>query len=521
MKPVIFTILCCLLLSGAVSANVIFTLPRTDYYVPLGGSAEIRIFVENTGDDIPGTITRFENRTSIGPDGLPSSVRKKESSLYLVRSGNSSIDVSTGTSDVTATSVLSFLYEYSDPEPRVIALDGPVIHFVSEVSSSPQESEPLRSRETSPVQAGLSNPADGSGGQGTQETRSGTGEQAPIVRSMADDAGSLDTYVSEVNEQYEQNRRSLEQILDADPLFSESHRFLVEKGYRLESRIILPTSNETGTFRCEYISNVRFPVEVSGGISGGRVNQLLAAGRGSELVPEVLAHNSSYQDYTGILVSEGLECNSTSISAVPDTKTVGVLYSGISENSASVTAVIVNGTIQSVTLDRQVNDEASIALIGILIMILVVVSGGLVLFKRKEATGDDSGKEEIETAPVVEGERGDGAQMILGRAMDACSRGDIRQAYEYAGRALRFHVSLRYGTGMEITGEEAIRLLPDNKAESEMIKSIIRRCTLVAFACRPGTNEDFLNIVRQIDDLLGSADDSGPIRCDGEDDDFE
>lgn len=519
MKPVIFTILCCVLLSGAVSANIIFTLPRMDYYVPLGGSAEIRIFIENPGDDITGTITRFENRTSIGLDGLPSSVRKKESSLYLVRSGNSSIDIGTGTSDVTATSVLSFRYEYSDPEPRAITLDGPVIHFVSEVSSSPPESEPLRSQEASPVQAGPSSPAGGSGGQETQDRRSGTGKQTPNVRSIADDAGSLDAFVSAVNEQYEQDRESLEQILDADPLYSESHRFLIEKGYSIESKTILPASNDTGTFRCEYLAHARSPVEVKGQISAGRVNQLLATGRGSELVPEVLERNSSFQDYTGILASEGLECNGTSVSAVPGMKTVAVLYTGTSENSASVTAVIVNGTVQSMTLDRQSNGEASFALAWKLIAILIVVSGGLVLLKQRKATYEDPGN--IDSSLVVGGDGDYNARMVLGQAMDACTRGDIRQAYEYAGRALRIHISRHYGTGTEITGEEAIHLLPDSTTGSDVARSILGRCAMVAFAGDPGNREDFLDIVRQIEDILGSPGGASPIRYSRNEDDFE
>jgi hypothetical protein len=519
MKPVVFTILCCILLSGAVTGDITFTLPRTDYYVPLGGSAEIRIFVQNTGDDISGTLTRFENRTAVGPDGLPSSVREKESRLYLVRGGNSGIDISTGTSDVTATSVLGFLYEYSDPEPRAIALDGPVIHFVSEVSSSPPQSESLRSRETVPQQAGPAGRPGGSGGQGTQETPSGTGKQAPNARSMADDAGSLDAFVSAVNEQYEQDRESLEQILDADPLYSESHRFLIEKDYRIESKTILPASNDTGTFRCEYLANARSPVEVKGGISGGRVEQLLATGRGRELVPEVLEGNSSFQDYTGLLASEGLECNGTSVSAVPGKKTVAVHYTGISENRALVSAVIVDGMVQSVTLDRQLNGEASFALKGILITILIVVSGGLLLFRPRKATDDGPGN--IESAPVIGDERDNSARIALEQSMDSYSRGDIRQAYEYAGRALRIHISLHYGTGTEITGDEAIRLLPDSTTGSDEARSILGRCTLVAFAGDPGTPEDFLDIVRLIEDLLSSPERGGPDRYSGNEDDFE
>jgi len=71
MKPVFFALFCCILLCTGVSGEITFTLPKSEYYVPLGGTMEIGIFSENTGGDMTGTLTRSENRTIIGKDGRP------------------------------------------------------------------------------------------------------------------------------------------------------------------------------------------------------------------------------------------------------------------------------------------------------------------------------------------------------------------------------------------------------------------------------------------------------------------
>ncbi len=124
MKTVFFILLCCIVLCTVVSGEITFTLQKSEYYIPLGGTTDIPIFAENTGGDQSGTLTRFENKTFIGKDGLPTSVRTKESALFLVKEGSSSFPVSSGTSDSTATSVMRIVFEYSDPGTGLLFLTG-------------------------------------------------------------------------------------------------------------------------------------------------------------------------------------------------------------------------------------------------------------------------------------------------------------------------------------------------------------------------------------------------------------
>lgn len=505
MKPVVIALLCCIFLCAAASGEITFTLQKSEYYIPVGGTTEIGIFAENTGGDLSGTLTRFENRTFTGKDGLPASVRKKESGLYLVRAGNSSIPISSGSSDITATSVLSIIFEYSDPGTRAITLDGPVIHFVSEISSSPYETEPLRSREISPAQAGSAGSAGLPGDRESGTRQSANEEQSPVIRSMPDDVVSLESFISAENEHYEQDRESLKRILDADLLYSEANRSLSGKGYFIESKNILPDSNESGTFRCEYHAWARLPADVSGRISGGRVSHLLMSGRGGDIIPEVLEKNGTFLDYNSILTSEGLHLNSTSVASVPGMDTITVLYTGVSGTRAVVTAVTVNGTLQSVVLDHPVQGDAFLIIISGFIAVCAIAGGGFVIYIRKVRARTGPVSEDIGIQPVHESAKETGAQILLRQAMDAYHSGDIRQAYEYAGRALRHHISCRYGTGIEITGTVAIRTLTASGVRSPVAESILRRCCLVAYAGYPGDNEDFIDIIHQIEAILISG----------------
>jgi hypothetical protein len=466
MKPVVIALLCCIFLCAAASGEITFTLQKSVYYIPVGGTTEIGIFAENTGGDLSGTLTRFENRTFTGKDGLPESVRKKESGLYLVRAGNSSIPISSGISDVTATSVLNIIFEYSDPGTRAVTLDGPVIHFVSEVSSSPYETDPLRSRETSPAQAGSSGSAGLPGDRESGIRQSANGEQSPVIKSIPDDVVSLESFISAENENYEKDRESLIRILDVDLLYSEANRSLSGKGYFIESKNILPDSNKSGTFRCEYRAGSRLPAEVSGRISGGQVSHLLMSGSGGDIIPEVLEKNGTFLDYNRILTSEGLHLNSTSVASVPGTDAITVLYTGISGTRAVVTAVTVNGTLQSVMLDYPVQGDAVLILIAGLIAVCAIGGGGFVLYRKRRNVRAGPVAGDIGIPPVHESALENAVQILLTQAMDAYHSGDIRQAYEYAGRALRNYISCRYGTGSEITGTEAIRTLTDSGVRS-------------------------------------------------------
>ncbi len=502
MKPVFFALFCCILLCTGVSGEITFTLPKSEYYVPLGGTMEIGIFSENTGGDMTGTLTRSENRTIIGKDGLPESVRKKESGLYLVREGNSTITLSSGSSDVTATSVLCIVFEYSDPGTHAITLDGPVIHFVSEVSSSPYESNPLLSRENSPAQTGPAGSAGQSGGRESVNPQSATGDRSPIVNPVPDDSASLESYISAVNEQYERDRESLEQILDADPLYSGARSSLSAKGYFIESKNILPDSNESGTFRCEYRSGTRIPADVSGQISGGCVSRLLMSGRGGDIIPEVLLKNDTFQDYNGILTSEGLHLNCTSVEAVPGSETITVLYTVMPENSAAVTAVMVNGTLWSVILDRPARNNEFFIIVAGFIVICAIAGGGFVIYRRRRSISAGPVSEDTAIPPVHGSTLENGAQILLTQAMEAYRSGDIRQAYEYAGRAIRHHISCSYGTGTEITGTEAIRILTGSGVRSPVAESVLETCSQVAYAGSTGDTREFNQIIHKIEEFI-------------------
>jgi hypothetical protein len=502
MKPVVIALLCCIFLCTAASGEITFTLPKAEYFVPVGGTTEIAIFSENTGGDISGTLTRFENRTFIGKDGLPESVRKKESGLYLVSEGPSCITISPGSSEVTATSVLTIVFEYSDPVSRAITLDGPVIHFVSEVSSSPYETDPLQSRETSPAQAGSAGSAGQAGDRENAKPQPANGEQAPVVRSLPDDAVSLGSFISVENERYEQDKKNLTQILEADPLYTEAGRSLSGKGYSLESKNIVPDSNESGTFRCEYRAWNRLPADMSGQVSGGRVSYLLMSGPGGDIIPGVLEKNATFLGYNSILTSEGLHLNSTSVSAVPGKNIITVLYAGTPENTAAVTAVSINGTLQAVILDRpERENEFLIVLTGFIAMCALAV-GGFMLYRRNRNVRAGTAAEDTGFCPVQESSLDNGAQILLTQSMDAYHSGDIRKAYEYAGRALRNHISCRYGTGTEITGFDAICTLTNSGIRSQVAESILEMCCLVAFAGYPGDPDEFIYIIHQIEDFL-------------------
>ncbi len=505
MKTVFFILLCCIVLCTVVSGEITFTLQKSEYYIPLGGTTDIPIFAENTGGDQSGTLTRFENKTFIGKDGLPTSVRTKESALFLVKEGSSSFPVSSGTSDSTATSVMRIVFEYSDPGTRAIVLDGPVVHFVAEVSSSPYETDPLQSRETSPAQSGSGGSAGNSGEKESGTRQSSNGEQAPAAKSMPDDVVSLESFISKENEVYKQDLESLSRILEADILFTQANRSLTGKGYFIESINILPVSNESGTFRYEYRAWTRLPAVMSGQISGGQVSYLQMSGPGGDIIPEVMERNVTFIEYSSALKSKGLHLNSTSVESVPGTDTINVLYSGLSGSGATVTAVMVNGTLQSVVLDSPVAVNAFLILISGFIAICVIAGGGFVIYRKWVGSRSGTVPEESGSKPEQKSPNDTGVQILLDQAMNAYYSEEICKAYEYAGRALRHHISCRYGTGIEITGTDAIRTLTDSGIRSPVAESILRRCCLVAYAGYPVGNGEFIEIIQQIKTVLISG----------------
>ncbi len=124
---------------------------------------------------------------------------------------------------------MRIVFEYSDPGTRAIVLDGPVVHFVAEVSSSPYETDPLQSRETSPAQSGSGGSAGNSGEKESGTRQSSNGEQAPAAKSMPDDVSPLNHSSRRKMNCTNRIWRVFPGILEADILFTQANRSLTGK----------------------------------------------------------------------------------------------------------------------------------------------------------------------------------------------------------------------------------------------------------------------------------------------------
>lgn len=106
---------------------------------------------------------------------------------------------------------------------------------------------------------------------------------------------------------------------------------------------------------------------------------------------------------------------------------------------------------------------------------------------------------------AVSGDPRGEALRLLDEARGEFDRGDRKEAYGTAGRALRSYVSAAYGMGAELADEDVLRLLEESGHETGGATSILECCAAVSYAGSPPGDERFWTVIREIEAFMGQS----------------
>ncbi|TAJ45759.1 hypothetical protein [Methanofollis fontis] len=490
-------LLLCSLGGAAMAGEVTFSTAQSEYVVPLGEEVEIPVSVQNSwGADIPGMITY---RTSVTAEsGGISSVRTSmRAESFSVRSDMEEFVIGLPARDEAGTVVLSISFDYSrSGTDREVNLGPITVQYGGEPSSQQASQGPLAGTEQQSSST--------SAGQSSSATAGQAPRDALQEGQMAQDADALREHLQEESRRLEAEKEAFGQALRADPTYRSVTEALEEAGYTRTASALDPSSNTSGTFSETHAMDGADAVDLEGAMEDGAVEYLRQASPGMGVMPAALASNATYGSYLEGLESEGFLPSGSVVNTTPERTDVAISFTGPENETASITAVVENGTVTAVEMERQA-PLPLVPLAAAFIFLAMIAAIYLLLMRMRDETPETSDDPDPPTAvplkdPVEECLR------LLDVAEAAYADGDVPAAYRMATRALRILVSWQEGDGTEVTDEEARALLERcGHSEGDLARTL-GRSGAVGFGGAAGDGEEFMGIVASVRERIPARD---------------
>jgi len=461
----------------AAAAGITFSTAQSDYTVQVGGEAVFPVAVENTlGVDTTGTLVREVRFVPEGGDGSSPAIQSQSRAITIF-SDTQEISVSAGTATVPGTFFFDVAFEYGNVQRTRIALPEIRVHVVS---SAEQEEE--QNRQVSSVSSVATQAESGGASSSSSGKQPGRSSQ---------DMGSLQEQAAREQDRMQTLRSALLAGLEDDPVIREIHAVLTSHGYVRAATTVAPAGEDGGTFAFEYKGSAGSTVHAGGVVRNGSAAYAAYATGTSLVVPDVVAANETYRQYAADLADAGFFPVASSMNATPAAAFVSVGFTDGENRTAKIVAPLVGGEVQEVELDEPF-DFVWLAGAGLLCIILAIA-----YLVRRGAPKTP----ELPASPIPCDPSG-AALQLLDEARRQFDRGDQKEAYGTAGRALRAYVSSACGTGAELADGDVLRLLGESGREAGTVSSVLERCAAVSYAGFPPRYEVFQAVIRTIEAVI-------------------
>jgi len=462
----------------AAAAGITFSTGQSDYTVQVGGEASFPVAVENTlGADTTGTLVREVRFVPEGGDGSSPATQSQSRAITIFRDTRE-IAVGAGTAAMPGTFFFDVAFEYGNAPRTRIALPEIRVHVVS---SAAQE-EDQQNRQVSSVSS-VSTQA-GSGGAPSSSSSKQPGQ-------ISQDMGSLQEQAAREQDRMQTLRSALLAGLEDDPVVKEIHAVLTSHGYTRTTTTIDPIGEDGGTFVFEYRGGTGDTVRAGGVVKNGTAAYAVYATGTSLVVPDAVAANDTYKQYAVELADAGFFPAASSMNATPGAAFVSVGFTDGGNRTARIIATLIGGEVRGVDLEEPF-DFMWLAGAGTLCIILAIAY----LVRRGAPKTPEPFALPVPCAPSSV------ALHLLDEARRQFDRGDRKEAYGTAGRALRSYVSSAYGTGAELADGDVLRLIEESGREAGTVSSILEQCAAVSYAGSPPREEGFQAVIRTIEAIV-------------------
>ena len=470
--------------TAVASGGITLSTGQSDYTVQVGEEATIPITVENTlGADTTGVLTQRVRFVPEDSEGSNPAARTQSRPITLF-SDTWEITAGAGTATEPGTFFFEVAFEYGDGPRTRIALPEIRVHVVSSATEQTEQTD-QQNRQVSSV----SSVSTSSGSGGSQGSSASSPEKLP--GQIPQDMGSLQDQVAQESDRMQALRSALLTGLEEDPLVMEINAVLTSHGYTRATTTLDPVGEDGGTFVFEYRGGTGDTVRAGGVVKNGTAAYAAYATGKSLVVPDAVAANDTYKQYAVELADAGFFPVTSSMNATPGATFVSVGFVDSQNRTAEITATLAGGEVRTVDLEEPL-DFFTLAGAGALCIVLLIAY----LVRR----GAPKTPEPL-VSPVPCDPRGE-ALRLLDRARGEFGRGDRKEAYGTAGRALRFYVSHACGTGAELADGDVLRLLLESDHETGVVSSILEQCAAVSYAGSLPRDEEFRAVIRAVEAVI-------------------
>jgi len=522
--------------------DILFSTDQTEYYYKIGEEAIIPIEINSTyGKQISGML-QYTITQQISQGNVQFSNSNSEAKSLVINEENQKISLDLGTSDTTSNLTLNLNFNYNENRDRTISL-GPIkVHFVFDASQKNNQQNKIQSSSQPNTQSQqpnkqsqqqdlfsqqqqqmkqrlnelLGNEQDLFSQQqqqmeqslnellGNQQNPSQNQQQRLQNNQLSQDSNALKQQIQKQVQQQEQIKKEFEKQLYSNNNFLNRHQKLLENGYNITESILNPLSNDTGSFDMKYNNTDGKWATLQGNMKNGTITELKQQTQDQqEKLLEKLKQNTLFQKFHNQLVREGFSQNDINFQENENETNIILQYENQKHNNAKITANFENDEIKRVTLEDNSSNSSNLTLLILLAVVIVsIVSIYFVIkkFVKKKKTftiNDSSPIPKLKSFEHI-----NESKKLISQAQQYYDKGEYKEAFGTAGKAIKLFLSYDADLKREITSEELIRLIRKHNYPIDDIRESLKITDLVEFAKSNATDDDFKKIISLFHKLI-------------------
>ena len=522
--------------------DILFSTDQTEYYYKIGEEAIIPIEINSTyGKQISGML-QYTITQQISQGNVQFSNSNSEAKSLVINEENQKISLDLGTSDTPSILTLNLNFNYNENGDRTVSLGPIIVHFVPDASQKNNQQNKTQSSSQPNTQSQqpnkqsqqqdlfsqqqqqmeqrlnelLGNQQDLFSQQqqqmeqrlnellGNQQNPSQTQQQRLQNNQLSQDSNALKQQIQKQVQQQEQIKKEFEKQLYSNNNFLNRHQKLLENGYNITDSILNPLSNDTGSFDMKYKNTDGKWATLQGNMKNGTITELKQQTQDQqEKLLEKLKQNTLFQQFHNQLVTEGFSQNDINFQDNENETNIILQYENQKHDNAKITANFENDEIKRVTLEDNSSNSSNLTLL--ILLAVVIVSAVSIYFvikkflkKKKTFTINDSSPiPKLKSFEhIIESKK------LISQAQQYYDKGEYKEAFGTAGKAIKLFLSYDADFKREITSEELIRLIRKHNYPISDIRESLKITDLVEFAKSNATEDDFKKIISLFNKLI-------------------
>jgi len=329
--------------------------------------------------------------------------------------------------------------------------------------------------------------------QDIQDQMNGQTEDRLQNQQMAQDTNALKQQMQKQAQEVAEIKQEFAENLQKNEELNKEHQELLEQGYNLTSFNADPENSTSGNFEIQYQNQKGETASLTGSMENNELTDLTKESSVEQKqLFEQLQQDQRFQEMDEKLQQQGFQQEKPEIQKENGVTKLRVPYKQ-NESTASITATIENGLITDVRLEQDREGLTNILAIAVL---LGLAGTTLLAYNRfyKQQT-----PELVTEKPINFKAK---AKSMLKDAKRLFDDNNHKLAYQRASEAVRFYYSHKFGTGTELSQNQAIDQLKDRNLPYAAPQNCLNLCRMVEFAKYTTNREDFSEILANAEKIV-------------------